>query len=144
MSLNFFGSKLINKGSTDVDPETLKGKIVALYFSASWCGPCGKFTPLLTAAYNEAKNRDLAFEVVFVSSDSDVESFDQYFDSMPWLAVPFDSVQESIRGALSDAKHAIRGIPSLYVFNSDGTLLTDKGTGLIQRKGADAIASWCA
>ena len=56
----------------------LAGKrFVALYFSAHWCGPCRKFTPLLGVCYEDQPDKD-EVEVVFVSSDHDVEGFDEY------------------------------------------------------------------
>ena len=58
--------------------EALAGKrFVALYFSAHWCGPCRKFTPLLGVCYEDQPDKD-EVEVVFVSSDHDVEGFDEY------------------------------------------------------------------
>ena len=46
--------------------EPLDGKIVALYFSASWCGPCQQFTPLLKTFYTAIKRLGKPFEIVFV------------------------------------------------------------------------------
>jgi nucleoredoxin len=47
-------------------------KKVALYFSASWCGPCKKFTPLLAEAYLKQES---GVPIVFVTSDMDAEDF---------------------------------------------------------------------
>lgn len=33
--------------------EALTGKVVALYFSAHWCGDCVRFTPILKDFYEE-------------------------------------------------------------------------------------------
>lgn len=38
---------------TEVGPEALDGKVLALYFSASWCAPCKQFTPILKKVYNK-------------------------------------------------------------------------------------------
>ena len=47
-----FPEKLINAKGKEVKTSTaLKGKMVAVYFSASWCGPCRGFTPKLVDFY---------------------------------------------------------------------------------------------
>jgi thiol-disulfide isomerase/thioredoxin len=53
-------------GGTMEGLEPLDGKIVALYFSASWCGPCQQFTPLLKTFYTAIKRLGKPFEIVFV------------------------------------------------------------------------------
>lgn len=62
-----------------------------LYFSAHWCPPCRVFTPQLVGFYEDLKEQnDSQFEVVFVSSDRDRDSWQKYFNDMPWLALPFE------------------------------------------------------
>mmetsp|Transcript_357 Transcript_357/g.738 ORF Transcript_357/g.738 Transcript_357/m.738 type:complete len:404 (+) Transcript_357:107-1318(+) len=72
--------------------------LVLLYASAHWCPPCRKYTPQLVKFYNDAKRAYKAnpkwtksVEIVFVSADHDINGFKNYYASMPWLAVPFDS-----------------------------------------------------
>ena len=36
---------LLNMDGESVSSDQLKKKYIGLYFSASWCGPCRKFTP---------------------------------------------------------------------------------------------------
>jgi hypothetical protein len=45
--------------------------------SAHWCGPCRKFTPLLSVCYEDQPDRS-EVEVVFVSADHDEEGFNEY------------------------------------------------------------------
>ena len=59
--------------------------------------------------YDEVISTTSDLEVVFVSSDSDQSSFEEYFKTMPWKALPFGSSQKD---ALS-AKFGVRGIPTL-------------------------------
>lgn len=40
---------------TEVGAEALDGKVLAVYFSASWCAPCKQFTPVLKKVYNKLK-----------------------------------------------------------------------------------------
>ena len=79
---------LVTRQGRTVDAgRALKGKKVAVYFSASWCGPCRAFTPKLVNFYNAvAKKKTL--EIVFVSSDRNEKAMKQYMRhaSMPWLA----------------------------------------------------------
>merc|ERR1712216_834196 len=64
-------------------------KAVGIYFSAHWCPPCRGFTPKLAEMYNNGL-KEAGLEIVFVSSDRDQESFNEYLAEMPWLAVPFE------------------------------------------------------
>jgi len=93
---------LLAGGGKTVTGADLKGKVVALYFSASWCAPCKQFTPKLIQTYSKlvvADGKD--FEVVFVSVDRDQESFDAYFNQMPWLALEWANADE--RASISQA-----------------------------------------
>jgi nucleoredoxin len=104
-------------GST-VPAADVAGKTIALYFSAHWCGPCRGFTPQLAKTYEKMRARGVDnFEIIFVSSDRDQSSFDEYHKSMPWLALPFD--QRDAKADLS-TKFKVQGIPTLVVLGPEG------------------------
>ena len=66
-------------------------------------------------------------KIVFVSSDRDQASFDEYFGSMgDFLALPF--ADRDTKGTLS-SKFGVRGIPTLIVLKPDGELLDANGRG---------------
>ena len=44
-----------------------RNSVVAIYFSAHWCPPCRKFTPILCKKYNTLKEVGKSFEIIFVS-----------------------------------------------------------------------------
>lgn len=110
---------------------SLVGKTVGLYFSAKWCLP-GMFTPKLISVYNKIKQMvetkgDEDFEIVFVSSDRDEDSFRSYFGSMPWLALPFGDPMIKVL-----AKHFdVQGIPCLIILGPNGKTVTKQGRNLI-------------
>ena len=123
--LSLLGNQLLAKHSISSTPTLMKKssalantRLVALYFSASWCGPCRGFTPMLIECYNHLKEEVAAthgLEIVFISLDRDEGQFDQYYSKMPFLALPYSNRQL--------AKHAqsvfgVRGIPSLVVIDS--------------------------
>lgn len=112
----------------------LKGKNVLLYFSAHWCPPCRAFLPKLVDAYHKIKEKDNALEVVFISSDGDQASFDDFFAGMPWLALPFGDS----RKALLSRKFKVSGIPMLVAIGSSGRTVTKEARDLVALYGADA------
>ena len=91
------------KGSREEVPVSSldgEGKVFGLYFSAHWCPPCRGFTPKLAEWYRELKKGPLGekFDIVFVSSDRDEGAFDEYFDEMPWLALPYGEREKKVGG----------------------------------------------
>ncbi|KAL2519531.1 putative nucleoredoxin 1 [Abeliophyllum distichum] len=124
---------LIRNNGHQVKVESLKGKKVGLYFSASWCGPCQSFTPKLVKVYNELLSYS-KFEVVFVSADEDNESFNSYFSKMPWLAIPFSDSET--RDGL-DKLFDVSGIPHLVILDENGKELTNEGVEIIKERGVE-------
>merc|ERR1711957_903371 len=98
------------------------GKHIGLYFSAHWCPPCRGFTPKLAEFYNNGLKDKM--EIIFISSDRDQASFDDYFKEMPWLALDYSKREE--KAALSEAM-GVEGIPTFAVINPDGTIVTTDG-----------------
>jgi len=102
----------------------LSDKIVFLYFSAHWCGPCQAFTPKLVTFYNKLKSEGKNLEIIFCTSDRTDSDFKKYYGGMPWLAIPhgdkrIDSLSE---------RFEVDGIPSLVVFEyNTGAIITKSG-----------------
>jgi len=108
--------------------EALAGKeAVALYFSAHWCPPCRGFTPKLAEWYSKSLKAK-GLEVVFISSDSDEQSFKEYFAEMPWLALPYGDRER--KESLSK-QFKVQGIPSVIILNAEGKVITKEGRAAI-------------
>jgi len=116
------GPELVNAEGDIVETSSLAGKVIGLYFSASWCGPCRAFTPSLVKLRDR---KDDEFEVIFVSSDRSADDQAEYMKDydMDWPAIPFDS---PLRGELA-AKYGIQGIPSLVIVDDQGNLISKNG-----------------
>ncbi|KAL1192084.1 putative nucleoredoxin 1 [Cardamine amara subsp. amara] len=125
---------LVRNDGEQVKIDSLKGKTIALYFSAAWCGPCQQFTPTLVEVYKELCS-SAGFEIVFVSGDKDEESFSGYFTKMPWLAVPF--TDSETRDRLNEF-FKVRGIPNLVMVDDQAKVVNGNGVGIIRSYGADA------
>jgi len=118
------GDTLLNKDGLVQTSAAVQGKVVGLYFSAHWCPPCKGFTPKLAEIYRGYLAKGKNFEVVFVSSDRDENSFTEYFRDMPWLALPYS---DRDRKATLSSKFKVRGIPTLVILDEDGSLITKNG-----------------
>jgi nucleoredoxin len=107
----------------EVGADQLAGtQVYAVYFSASWCGPCRRFTPELVAAYPKIKAAHPEFEVIFVSSDEDEDSMKHYMvdDHMPWVGLRFSE----IRTNATLARYQQPGIPNLVFIDGDGRIIS--------------------
>jgi len=113
----------------------LVGKNILLYFSAHWCPPCRAFTPQLKEAYETIKAKNGPLEVIFISSDRDQVSFDDYFATMPWLALPFGDERKTYLSRL----FKVRGIPALVAVGPSGKTVTTDASSLIMCHGAKAF-----
>ncbi|XP_064966670.1 probable nucleoredoxin 1-2 [Musa acuminata AAA Group] len=78
---------LIRNNGEKVAISSLDGKKFGLFLSDI----CYEriVTDDLIKVYNQLSSEGRDFEIVFVSCDSCVETFNRYFSDMPWLAVPF-------------------------------------------------------
>ena len=125
---------VIGKGGNKIPVADLVGKNILLYFSAHWCPPCRGFLPKLIEAYHAIKAKDDAFEVIFISSDRDQASFDEFYAEMPWLALPFG---DNRKASLS-RKFKVFGIPMLVALGPTGRTVSKEARNLISQYGADA------
>ena len=134
-----FKGPLINAAGEEVAVSSLKGKMVGIYFSASWCPPCRAFTPQLVKFYNQVAKKN-GLVIVFASWDKSETDMMEYMkkDSMPFPAVPFGS---PVRNELK-SKLKITAIPTLVIFGKDGNLITSQGRKDVVILGKEAVKAW--
>jgi nucleoredoxin len=110
------------------DDEPLEKKqLIALYFSAHWCGPCRKFTPQLVDYYNRVAPQHPEFEIIFVSFDKSQFAFETYMReaSMPWPAIDY----QKLPGKDAIRKYAGADIPCLVLLDPAGKVISDSYAG---------------
>ena len=138
-ALDLFPETLYNAEGEKVSRESLKGKVVGIYFSAHWCPPCRAFTPNLVKFRDQHKDD---FEIVFVSSDKDEAAQKNYMKEtgMKWLAVKFGTKE------IKDLKqrYGLKGIPTLIIVGPDGKTITKDGRADVTKKPTKALDSWMA
>jgi nucleoredoxin len=111
------GEEVMRNDGESVDVSSLRGpgKVLGLYFSASWCPPCHAFTPKLVECYNALKAAGKDFEVVFVSSDKSMAEWQKYFESMPWLSIPQGDKRKEQLSKMFD----VEGIPTFALVDAE-------------------------
>lgn len=125
-----FGETLKSKSGDQRTLEALAAKsAIALYFGASWCGPCCEFTSDFTQWYVETLSAK-GLEVVFVSSDHDEAAFDAYCGEQPWLALPFSDGQR--REALLE-RYEVKGFPTVIILDGNGIVINRDGLSALSR-----------
>ncbi len=109
------------------DQALEKKKLIGLYFSAYWCGPCRKFTPELVEYYKRIIATHPEFEIIFISADRSAPAMEKYMKDMqmPWPAVKFEKIEE--KQALR--RYAGPGIPCLVVVDAQGRVVSDSYEG---------------
>lgn len=120
------------------DSALEKKALIALYFSAHWCGPCQKFTPQLVEFYNRVAAQHPEFELIFVSEDRSAPEMQNYMReaNMPWPAVDYQKLAG--KGALK--KFGGAAIPRLVLVDATGKVLSDSYAGKDYRGPAKVMA----
>jgi len=120
-----FGNEVeSNKGPIQT-ASLLNKKAIGVYFSAHWCNPCLVFTTTLKQFY-EKHSKDI--EIIFLSSDNNPKQFKEYYQTMPWLAIPYEK-RDKIQAISS--LYSVRVIPTLVFISPDGQIITQDGRKLV-------------
>ncbi len=114
--------KLVDaEGKPFTNPALDSAQIYVLYFSASWCGPCRKFSPRLIEFVNKVAKDNPRLATVLMSNDKVPDEMLAYMkdEKMPWPALPLASLQATplLLGL------AAGSIPHLVVLDRHGLVL---------------------
>jgi nucleoredoxin len=106
------------------DKQLSEAKVFALYYGASWCGPCRAFSPSFVKYVDKvSKDNPHLLTVMINGDDKEAEMFNYMkSEKMPWPAVKkADWFQKS--GALHTYYNGL--IPQLVIVDPYGKLLGD-------------------
>jgi len=119
---------LVGADGRPAEVEGLAGaQVFALYYGASWCAPCRKFSPDLVKFVNRVGPENPRLMVVLMSNDKADAAMYGYMkeEKMPWAAMPLDKLNE--RPVLTG--YVKGSIPHLVVVDRQGKILADSYRG---------------
>lgn len=120
--------QLVDAAGQPADPAGLEDtQVFALYYGASWCGPCRHFSPDLVKFANEVGPQNPRLTVVLMSNDKSDAAMQGYMkeEQMPWVAMPMSRIVQS--PAL--VAYTKGGIPQLVIVDRHGNVLGDSYQG---------------
>ncbi len=109
--------------ATDIDgnPISLKdyrGKVMLLYFWATWCGPCIGNMPIVKKVYDT--HRDFGFDVIGINRDTEKSDMSEYLNvcSLPWRQI-FDGKEGPLKKL-----YRVSGMPSKWLIDKEGNVIS--------------------
>ncbi|PON38522.1 Thioredoxin-like fold containing protein [Parasponia andersonii] len=119
---------LVRKNGDQVKVDNLKGKMLGLYFSASWCRQCQKFTPDLVEVYDELSVWEIPHLVILdengkVVSDEGVETIRAYgVEAYPFSRkrIKMVEIQEEEAKKTQSLRFIMASPRRDYVISNDG------------------------
>ena len=106
----------------DRQPHSLsqyKGKTVVAYFWATWCKPCIKEVPQLTALQNQYKNKNVQFIGIAIDNADKVEKFSKD-NGIPYPILIGGDDAMTLAKKLGDL---VGGLPFMVVIDKNGKLV---------------------
>lgn len=129
---DFFDFTLRNLDGTPEPMAALRGKILALSFWATWCGPCRELEPIFSqVARNYAGNNEIVFLAVNTDEDESLVP--------PFLARERWSVASVYADGLDDFLK-VESLPTVMLFDRNGRIVYH-APGFVPEKFASSLTT---
>jgi nucleoredoxin len=137
---NLIGKKFFDNKNEEVKnlDEIYNSKLIALFFSASWCSPCRIFEKELIDIYQDVNQGEKNFEVIQISLEKSEDVFRKWIVNKPWKFIHFnDNKSQELC-----TKFNVLNVPMLFVFNHNGKLITETGRKELNEEGVAVVDKW--
>ena len=140
--VELFGRDLHTDKGHKANLAELNGKVIAVYFSASWCPPCRAFSPRLVELADKLHADGKPFAIVLVGCDRDERAALAYMKDhkMTGYLIPPGS---DAKAALAK-RYGVSAIPYLVIVDSSARSLDPNPFGTVQSQPDTAWDKWSA
>jgi len=111
--IDFIGK---DSDGTEIKVSDFKGKVVIVSFWASWCEPCRKEFPVLSAIQKKATTEKL--QVISINIDEDRKVFRKLVEAFGETSMKL--VSDASKKTYN--KYGVKGIPHMVIINSEGVI----------------------
>ena len=129
----FFPSGLVDAKGNSVSVESVQGKMVCLYFGASWCGICNVVIDPLKSLRKVAGEH---VEVVLVGRDKSESEHFKYMEKkeMPWPCIKWSDAmaKDDNESRRLSGKYQAWGLPTVVLLSPTGEVLDEEARFKIQ------------
>jgi peroxiredoxin len=110
-----------NENGKDVKLSDYKGKVILVNFWATWCPPCKKELPSLSAIASEFKNKD--FKMVGVSVDDNQSVLNTYLQSNSLSYTIVHEPDQLVQKYMDVTGQRDNVIPQSYIIDKSGKVV---------------------
>jgi hypothetical protein len=124
----FRDDDLVTNEGNCVPIRRLAGRIVGLFFGATWCRQSTAFAARLAKFYDAMRTENRVFEMIFISLDNNQTEMTELFAKLPatFMSIRYES--PSRQKALSLL--SVSQIPRLVIYGKRGQLLCQDAAGM--------------